>query len=131
MMMRQDCIIYCDGFFDLGTNLENDTNLDSNLDLEPDLYTDLDTNHNTNLDTNLDPGTDLDTNFDPHTNTNLNPHTNSPSFLTPSPLFQVGDLTMKALRGADAASHEDEEGDGSWLLSLLKVGESEFEDRIT
>lgn len=28
---------------------------------------------------------------------------------------------MKALRGADAASQEEEEGDGSWLLSLLKV----------
>ena len=28
---------------------------------------------------------------------------------------------MKALRGADAASHEDEEGDGSWILPLQKV----------
>jgi hypothetical protein len=32
---------------------------------------------------------------------------------------------MKALRGAEAASHEDEEGDGSWLLGLLKVRELE------
>ena len=28
---------------------------------------------------------------------------------------------MKALRGAEAASHEDEEGDGSWILPLQKV----------
>lgn len=34
---------------------------------------------------------------------------------------EVGDLAMKALRGADASSHDDEEGDGSWILSLLKV----------
>ena len=32
---------------------------------------------------------------------------------------------MKALRGAEAASHEDEEGDGTWLLGLLKVKELE------
>jgi hypothetical protein len=40
-------------------------------------------------------------------------------------MCQVGDLAMKALRGAEAASHEDEEGDGSWLLGLLKVRELE------
>jgi hypothetical protein len=40
-------------------------------------------------------------------------------------MSQVGDLAMKALRGAEAASHEDEEGDGSWLLGLLKVKELE------
>ena len=34
---------------------------------------------------------------------------------------QIGDLAMKALRGADAASHEDEDGDGSWILPLQKV----------
>ena len=34
---------------------------------------------------------------------------------------EVCDLAMRALRGAEAAAQQDEDGDGSWLLPLLKA----------
>ena len=56
-----------------------------------------------------------------HTHTQTHKHTHTHTHTQSHTHTQVGDLAMKALRGAEAASQEDEEGDGSWILPLQKV----------